>query len=106
MSAFGLSGELDITRKEADEYIQAYFDKHHQVRKFMDDAVAFAKAEGYVTTLLGRKRYIKEIHAPNYMVRQIGERLAMNSPIQGSAADIIKIAMIKVHDALSAAGLK
>ena len=106
MSAFGLSGELDITRKEADEYIQAYFDKHQQVRKFMDEEVAFAKAEGYVTTLLGRKRYIKEIHAPNYMVRQIGERLAMNSPIQGSAADIIKIAMIKVHDALSAAGLK
>ena len=106
MSAFGLSGELDITRKEAEEYIQAYFDKHQKVRQFMDDAVAFAKAEGYVTTILGRKRYIKEINAPNYMVRQIGERLAMNSPIQGSAADIIKIAMIKVHNALTAAGLK
>lgn len=106
MSAFGLSGELDITRKEADEYIQAYFDKHQQVRQFMDDAVAFAKAEGYVATLLGRKRYIKEINASNYMVRQIGERLAMNSPIQGTAADIIKIAMIKVRDALTAAGLK
>ena len=106
MSAFGLSGELDISRKEAEDYINAYFEKHVQVKKFMDDSVAFAKAEGYVTTLLGRKRYIKEINAPNYMVRQIGERLAMNSPIQGSAADIIKIAMIRVYDAIRKAGLK
>ena len=106
MSAFGLSGNLDISRKEAEDYINAYFEKHGQVRKFMDDAVAFAKAEGYVTTLLGRKRYIKEINAPNYMVRQIGERLAMNSPIQGSAADIIKIAMIKVYEAIRTAELK
>ncbi|MCR5034189.1 MAG: DNA polymerase I [Clostridia bacterium] len=106
MSAFGLSGNLDISRKEAEDYINAYFEKHGQVRKFMDDAVAFAKAEGYVTTLLGRKRYIKEINAPNYMVRQIGERLAMNSPIQGSAADIIKIAMIKVYEAIRKAELK
>ena len=106
MSAFGLSGELDISRKEADDYIKAYFDKHQQVKKFMDDAVGFAKAEGYVTTLLGRKRFIKEINASNYMVRQIGERLAMNSPIQGSAADIIKIAMIKVYGAIRDAGLK
>ena len=106
MSAFGLSGNLDISRKEAEDYINAYFEKHGQVRKFMDEAVAFAKAEGYVTTLLGRKRYIKEINASNYMVRQIGERLAMNSPIQGSAADIIKIAMIKVYDAIREAKLK
>ncbi len=106
MSAFGLSGNLDISRKEAEEYINAYFEKHGQVRKFMDDSVAFAKEEGYVTTLLGRKRYIKEIKASNYMVRQIGERLAMNSPIQGSAADIIKIAMIKVYEAIRNAGLK
>ena len=106
MSAFGLSGNLDISRKEAEDYINAYFEKHGQVRKFMDDAVAFAKAEGYVTTLLGRKRYIKEINASNFMVRQIGERLAMNSPIQGSAADIIKIAMIKVYEAIRQAELK
>jgi len=106
MSAFGLSGELDISRKEADDYIKAYFEKHEQVKKFMDDAVAFAKAEGYVSTLMGRKRFIKEINASNYMVRQIGERLAMNSPIQGSAADIIKIAMIKVYDAIRTAGLR
>ncbi|MDO4870394.1 MAG: DNA polymerase I [Bacillota bacterium] len=100
MSAFGLSSELHITRKEADDYIKAYFAKHQQVKEFMDGAVEFCKANGYVTTLMGRKRYIKEIHASQFMVRQIGERLAMNTPIQGSAADIIKIAMIKVFNAL------
>ena len=72
----------------------------------MDNSVAFAKEEGFVTTMTGRKRYIKEINASNYMVRQIGERLAMNSPIQGSAADIIKLAMIKVYDALKENKLK
>lgn len=100
MSAFGLSDQIDISRKEAEEYINAYFEKHEQVRKFMDEVVAFAKAEGYVSTIMGRKRYIKEIHATNFMVKQIGERLAMNTPIQGSAADIIKLAMIKVYDAI------
>lgn len=106
MSSFGLSGELNISRKEADEYIKAYFNKHEKVKEFMDASVEFAKANGYVTTIMGRKRYIKEIHASNYMVRQIGERLAMNTPIQGSAADIIKLAMIKVYDAIREAELK
>lgn len=106
MSAFGLSDNLDISRKEADDYIRAYFEKHEQVKKFMDKSVDFAKENGYVSTLMGRKRYIKEIHASNYMVRQIGERLAMNTPIQGSAADLIKIAMIKVYNAIRDAGLK
>ena len=105
MSAFGLSSNLNISRKEAEEYIEAYFSKHVNVRDFMDGSVAFAKEKGYVETMFGRKRYIKEINAPQFMVRQIGERLAMNSPIQGSAADIIKIAMIKVHDALKKEGL-
>lgn len=100
MSAFGLSSELHITRQDANDYIEAYFAKHRQVKSFMDNAVAFCKEKGYVTTLMGRKRFIKEIHASQYMVRQIGERLAMNTPIQGSAADIIKIAMIKVYEAL------
>ena len=106
MSAFGLSGELDISRKEAEDYIKQYFVKHSSVKEFMDSSVAFAKEEGFVTTMTGRKRYIKEINASNYMVRQIGERLAMNSPIQGSAADIIKLAMIKVYDALKENKLK
>ena len=105
MSAFGLSSELDITRKEADEYIKAYFAKHAAVKSFMDRQVSECRERGYVTTMMGRRRYIKEINARAYMVRQIGERLAMNSPIQGSAADIIKIAMIKVYRALKEHGL-
>lgn len=106
MSSFGLSSELQITRKEADNYIKAYFAKHTAVKDFMDGQVEFCKENGYVTTMLGRKRYINEIAASNFMTRQVGERLAMNSPIQGSAADIIKIAMIKVYNALKAADMK
>ncbi len=106
MSAFGLSSELQITRREADEYIKTYFAKHTAVKAFMDGQVEFCKENGYVSTMLGRKRYINEIGASNFMTRQVGERLAMNSPIQGSAADIIKIAMIKVYNALKQAGMK
>lgn len=106
MSAFGLSSELHITRKEADNYIRTYFEKHSAVKKFMDSQVEFCRNNGYVTTLLGRKRYINEITASNFMTRQVGERLAMNSPIQGSAADIIKIAMIKVYNSLKESGFK
>lgn len=106
MSAFGLSSELHITRKDADDYIKAYFAKHAAVKEFMDEQVAFCKDHGYVSTLLGRKRFIKEINASAYMVKQVGERLAMNTPIQGSAADIIKLAMIKVFQALREQGLK
>lgn len=106
MSSFGLSSELNITRKDAEEYINAYFDKHRAVKEFMDSQVEFCREHGYVTTVMGRKRYIKEIHASAYMARQVGERLAMNTPIQGSAADIIKLAMIRVHDALRKNGLK
>ena len=100
MSAFGLSSELNIPRKEAETYIKEYFAKHQKVKEFMDSLVASAKEQGYVTTILGRKRFIPEITASNYMVRQLGERLAMNSPIQGSAADIIKIAMLRVYRSL------
>jgi len=100
MSAFGLSGEIGVSRYEAKEYIDNYFDKHAAVRKFMDEQIETCKKKGFVRTITGRKRNISEITASNRMVRQMGERLAMNSPIQGSAADIIKIAMIKVYDAL------
>lgn len=100
MSAFGLSEELSISRKEADNYIKDYFEQHQAVKSFMDWQVEFCKKNGYVTTIVGRKRYIKEISASNYMVKQAGERLAMNTPIQGSAADIIKLAMIKVYENL------
>jgi DNA polymerase-1 len=95
MSGFGLSTELNITRKEAERYIGEYFKKYTKVKEYMDGVVEDCRKKGYVTTILKRKRIIHEINASNYMVRQLGERLAMNSPIQGSAADIIKLAMNK-----------
>lgn len=97
MSGFGLSEELNITRKEAETYINEYFKKHEKVKKYMDGQIENTKKTGYSETILGRKRAIHEINASAFMVRQLGERLAMNSPIQGSAADIIKVAMIKVY---------
>ena len=101
MSGFGLSTELNITRKEAERYIGEYFKKYTRVKEFMDGLVASCKKNGYVTTIMKRKRMVHEINASNFMVRQAGERLAMNSPIQGSAADIIKLAMIKVYEQLT-----
>lgn len=106
MSGFGLSTGLNITRKEAELYISEYFKKHEKVKEFLDGLVQTGKDKGYVTTIMERKRTINEIHASNYMVRQLGERLAMNSPIQGSAADIIKTAMIKVYEELRRKGSK
>ncbi|MDD7718668.1 MAG: DNA polymerase I [Eubacteriaceae bacterium] len=100
MSGFGLSENLKITRKEAEKYIADYFSKHTAVKEFMDGEIAFCKENGYTKTIMGRKRYIHEINSSNFMTRNLGERLAMNSPIQGSAADIIKIAMIKVYEEL------
>ena len=100
MSGFGLSEELHITRKEAENYIRDYFDKHKAVKDYLDSQVELCKTKGFARTITGRKRYIPEINSSNYMTRQFGERLAMNSPIQGSAADIIKIAMIKVYNEL------
>lgn len=106
MSGFGLSEELHITRKEAEKYINDYFKTNVKVKEFMDEQIQFCKENGYVSTILGRKRHINEINASNFMVRQLGERLAMNTPIQGSAADIIKVAMIKVYRELNRRGLK
>ncbi len=100
MSGFGLSENLSIGIKEAEKYIKEYFIKHEKVKEYMDNQIKLCKALGYSETISGRKRYIHEINASNYMVRQLGERLAMNTPIQGSAADIIKLAMIKVYNAL------
>lgn len=101
MSGFGLSTELHITRKEAERYIGEYFKKYTKVKEYLDGLVSGCREKGYVTTIMKRKRIIHEINASNYMVRQLGERLAMNSPIQGSAADIIKMAMIKVYRELT-----
>ncbi len=97
MSSFGLSEELSISRKEADDYIKEYFRKHEKVKEYMDGQIESCRKLGYSTTMLGRRRAIHEIHASSFNVRQLGERLAMNTPIQGSAADIIKLAMIKVY---------
>lgn len=98
MSGFGLSENLDISMKQADMYIKDYFKKYQSVKKFMDDEIKRVRSTGYSTTIFGRKRYIGDINATNFMARKAAERLAMNSPIQGSAADIIKIAMINVQN--------
>lgn len=100
MSGFGLASELTITRKQAEQYISDYFSRFKDVKAFLDKSVAECKEKGYVRTLYGRKRNVPEINASQFMVRQLGERLAMNTPIQGTAADIIKIAMKKVYNAL------
>ena len=100
ISAFGLSQDLDISRKEAQEYIDRYFETYPKIKEFIDKTVEDAKAEGKTTTIYGRIRPIPELASSNFMQRQFGERVAMNAPIQGPAADIIKIAMIRVHDRL------
>lgn len=106
ISAFGLSEDLSISRKEALEYINKYFETYPGVKKFLDDAVETGKEKGYVTTLFGRRRPIPELKSGNFMQRSFGERVAMNSPIQGTAADIMKIAMIAVDRELRRRGLK
>lgn len=104
MSAFGLSKDLGCSTSEAQEYISKYFAAHPEVKDYMDANVKTAKEQGYVTTILGRKRYIPELKSPNYNIRSFGERAAMNMPLQGSAADIIKIAMLNVADRLQRDG--
>lgn len=105
ISAFGLSEDLSISRKEALEYIQNYFDTYPGVKAFLDSLVSQGKEQGYVATLYGRRRPIPELKSANFMQRQFGERVAMNSPIQGTAADIMKIAMIAVDRELRKRGL-
>ena len=106
ISSFGLSQDLSITKKEAAEYIERYFEIYPKIKGYLDGLVAEAKEKGYVTTMFGRRRPIPELSSSNFMQRSFGERIAMNSPIQGTAADIIKIAMNRVHDRLLAEGLK
>ena len=106
MSGFGLSEELNITMKQAKDYIDEYFHKHPDVKNYMDTMKREGKTKGYVTTILGRKRWLPELNSPKFMTRQMGERLAMNTPIQGSAADVIKVAMVKVYDELRKRNLK
>ena len=100
ISAFGLSQDLNVSQKEAQGFIDSYFETYPKIKEFLDRSVAEAKEKGYSKTMFGRIRPIPELSASNYMQRQFGERVAMNAPIQGTAADIIKIAMIRVHDRL------
>ncbi len=105
ISSFGLSQDLSISRKEAAEYIERYFETYPKIKAYLDKLVADAKEKGYSLTMFGRRRPLPELASGNFMQRSFGERVAMNAPIQGSAADIIKIAMIRVHDRLAAEGL-
>ena len=106
MSDFGLSKSLKIKKTEAAKYIENYFRKHAGVKKFIDDVIAQAKKDGYVCTLLGRKRPLPDINSPNMGLRNFAERTAINTPVQGTAADIIKVAMINIHEQLLKKELK
>lgn len=106
ISDYGLSEQLKISPKKAGEYIAKYFDAYPHVKEYMNSNVEFARKNGYVSTLLGRKRYIPEINSSNFNLRSFGERAAMNMPLQGTAADVIKIAMIKVANRIKKEGLR
>jgi DNA polymerase-1 len=106
ISGYSLSEDIGISKKEADRYIKEYFETYPQVKKFLDSSVAFAAQNGYAQTIYNRRRAIPEIMTQNFFERAFGERVAMNMPVQGTAADIIKIAMVKVHARLASENLK
>ena len=106
ISDFGLSEQLGISRKEAHEFIERYFNSYPQIRSYMDRLIAFCEEQGYVETLFHRRREIPEIHDKNYMTREFGKRAAMNAPIQGSSADLIKVAMNNVSAAMKEKGCR
>ena len=106
VSAFGLSNQTDLNRSEAKELIETYYETYPKLRKYMSSQVNFARDHGYVTTLSNRRRYLKDINSRNAIVRGAAERNAVNAPIQGSAADIIKIAMINIYNKLQQGGFK
>src|SRR6185369_1525565 len=97
-TAFGLSQNLRISRTEGAELIESYFKEFPGIKRYMDDSINYAREKEYVETILGRRRYLRDINSRNITTRGFAERNAINAPIQGSAADIIKIAMIKIHD--------
>ena len=100
VSAFGLSNQTDLSRSEAKELIETYYKTYPKLRNYISEQVDFAREHGYVQTVLGRRRYLKNINSANAVVRGAAERNAVNAPIQGSAADLIKIAMINIHNKL------
>jgi DNA polymerase-1 len=106
ISAFGLSQRVGISRGEAKEIIENYFKQFGGIKEYMDDTVNKAREQGYVETILGRRRYMRDILSANAVMRGFAERNAINAPIQGSAADMIKVAMIQIHDWLNAEKLK
>ena len=106
ISSFGLSQDLSISRKEASDYIEQYFKTYPKIKGYIDSMVEDAKKTGYSLTMFNRRRPIPELKSSNFMQRSFGERVAMNAPIQGTAADIIKLAMIRVYDALKKGGYK
>jgi DNA polymerase-1 len=106
ISAFGLAERLGIPRKEASEIIQNYFREYPGIKAYMNSQIEFARKNGYVETMLGRRRYLRDINSSNSVVRGFAERNAINAPIQGSSADMIKIAMIRIHEQLTAQKLQ
>ena len=106
ISDFGLAEQIGVSRKEAKNYIEQYLEKYSGIKEFMDKIVEETKEKGYVETIYHRRRYVPELKSKNYMVRKFGERVAMNTPIQGTAADIMKVAMINVFNELKKRGLK
>ena len=106
ISDFGLAKNIGVSRYEAAEFIKKYLDRYPNVKRYMDEQVAVGKAQGYVSTMLGRRRYLPELQSSSFNMRSFGERAAMNSPIQGTAADIIKLAMVRVHKELKNRNLK
>ena len=106
ISGFGLGENLHISKNDADKFIKKYYELYPEVKTYMDNEINFAKENGFIETKYGRKRYISEINDANFMVRKTGERMAINSPIQGTAADIIKMAMIKINDIFIKEGIQ
>ncbi|NCB64215.1 MAG: DNA polymerase I, partial [Clostridia bacterium] len=106
ISDFSLSQDIGVARWEAKEYMERYFEKYHGVREYMTDVVQKAKGDGFVCTLMGRRRWLPELKSSNFNLRSFGERVALNMPIQGTAADVMKLAMIHVDERLRAEKLK
>jgi DNA polymerase-1 len=106
ISGFGLGENLEISAKEAKEFIDKYYELYPGVKNYMDNIVMEAYRDGYVKTLFNRKRVIEELQNKNFMVRQSGERIALNTPIQGTSADIMKIAMVKIFNEMQEKGIK
>jgi len=106
ISDFGLAKNIGISRQQAALFIERYLGRYPKIKRYMDSCVTQGKTDGYVATLMGRRRDLPELNDRSYNIRQFGERAAMNSPIQGTAADIIKLAMVRVDEALRAEGLR